>query len=247
MSQCSILSSSKTKYYTCLSKNEILYIMNSINIVRSINKSKIDLYNILKTELSKEERDWWEYQFIPINLRLKLKYIPFKPLGSKKKWGWLSMDDIDKIMYQYTLKLSKSKTRPFIYYGTKTSDHFIINPDEIDIIKNITKNGTNIGIILNTSPSNKKGEHWVSIFINNNILYYFDPVGDKPNKYIKQYIYKFKPKTDINEIEYQKKDGTCGLYAIEFLLLKANNKKIKLDKDKVINEKRKIYFVNSIT
>ena len=41
-----------------------------------------------------------------------------------------------------------------------------------------------IAIIINTDPSYKPGEHWVALFINNNIAEYFDSFGGKPIKEI---------------------------------------------------------------
>lgn len=241
MTECSFVSKSKTKDFTCLSKNDLIEIMKSIPLKYS-NKTKKEIYNILKKILSEDERNWWKYDFLNYNLNIKLKYIAFKPLKPKGEWGWLSTDDISSIMYQ-KMENFKSKRVSFFYHGTYPSDYFKLNPDKINEINTINKEN-NVGMVLNTDISSKNGEHWIAIFLTKDKLYYFDPTGGKPNKYIKELINNIKQKRDIdiNNIEYQKKDGTCGLYVIEFLSLMAENKPIKLEDDNHINKKRNKYF-----
>lgn len=244
MSGCSGISKSRTQYFTCLSKNDLIEICKSVGIFLDFKiNTKEELYKILKTFLVENERKWWSYDFIPKNLRLKLKYILFKPLNSKKEWGWLSTDDISSILYQKALKFNK-KGFNFHYHGAFPADFFKLNPEEIPKITKINKK-MNVGIVLNTDPSNKKGKHWVAIFIDKKNIFYFDPVKNKPNKFIKDFIDNIKGDRclHINNIQYQKKDGTCGLYVIEFLLLKAQNKELIMSDDFHINKKRTQYFV----
>lgn len=253
---CSILSKSKTKIYTCLDKKDISDIIISyLNFCGKqcneyefiINKSKFEMYSFIKKILKLEERDWWLYNFIPIELKLKLKYAIYKPIKPKGKWSWLNVDHINSIMLQNTKD-------SFYYYGTVMSDHFKIFPEHLHLLYDILyKQNKDIGIIFNTSTSKQKGKHWIAVYITKNIFKYFDPVGDKPNIHLKKFISDFMKfyfgKLEINTKEFQKKDGTCGLYSIDFLLNNSQkNKKVsmsqlQLDNDIKINKKRTIYFV----
>ena len=88
-----------------------------------------------------------------------------------------------------------SKYHDFIYLGAHPIDaHKCSVSDEVCKINigNILKNNkTKIGIVFNTDPSTKDGEHWISLYIdlgkhnhNHYGIYYFDSYGKKPKKQI---------------------------------------------------------------
>ena len=60
--------------------------------------------------------------------------------------------------------------------------------------KLIKKGKTKIGIIFNTDPHNKPGQHWISMFINikTKKIFFFDSTGDKMPHQIKALIKKIK-------------------------------------------------------
>lgn len=85
-----------------------------------------------------------------------------------------------------------------------------------------------MGFILNTDPSTKKGSHWVAVYIvNNDSIEYYDSFGEDPPrrfmKGIKKLIDKLKPevymKFKINRvIDQRSNSGNCGLLAMNFLI-----------------------------
>lgn len=242
---CSIITRSKTTEYTCLSKIQLITILKSYNKeydtkYKIYNRSKRDIYEVLKHILKKDDTEWWKFSFIPDNINLYLKVLAFKPKKPLHRWGWISQSSINSIMYQYEEYFNKKKIK-FKYYGTLSADYFNIYPEQI---KKICNSNTPIGIIFNTDISSGKGEHWVSIYITKEEVFYFDSNGDKPNKYINSFIKKLKKKVYTNSVEYQKRDGVCGMYAIEFILMKAQNKDIIFGDDNTVNSKRDKYFRN---
>ena len=99
--------------------------------------------------------------------------------------------------------------------------------------KHLHQKQSKIGIVFNTDPSNKEGEHWISMYIDlgkHNSdqygIYYFDSYGKKPSKEIKELIEKIKkqgskcnrkPVYFYNDMKYQKQNSQCGMYAIHFI------------------------------
>lgn len=240
MTQCSTQSKSRSRYYTCLDKKDLLEIAEAYN-QDSKRKTKKQLYMILQNKFKKTEDKWWMYKKIPEKIRMKLKYIIYKPeapSGGDK--GWLSSKHINSLVLQNT-----TKSNNFVYYGVFSSDFFISKPHHINLIKNILRKGENIGLVFNTTPEKHPGEHWVSVYISNDNTYFFDPTGDTPNENIKSFLYNFK-NVVINKTKYQRKDGTCGLYAVEYLTLKSQKKPIVLKGDDIINKKRKKYFFKAL-
>lgn len=79
-------------------------------------------------------------------------------------------------------------------------------------------------IIFNTGKSNTKGEHFISIFVNTNNIFYFDSFGNNiSNKFIQDYLKTLlkKRKWHYNKFKIQhNKSIFCGFFAIAFLLSK---------------------------
>ena len=122
----------------------------------------------------------------------------------------------------------EKKYNDFHYMGALPCDFYLI--DTIDFSK--LKKYKYIGIVINLDTHNKSGSHWTSLFINNEdyTIYYFDSLGNKPNKFIKNfiklYLTKCKKKSYnvyINKHKHQKKNKECGVYAIYFLVKKLEN------------------------
>ena len=95
------------------------------------------------------------------------------------------------------------------------------------------KNGkTKIGIIFNTDPHNKPGQHWISMFINikTNTIFFYDSTGDKPDSEIMVLVNRIKEqglnmtpkrhfKFDSNEgIKHQRGNTECGIYSLFFMI-----------------------------
>ena len=83
-------------------------------------------------------------------------------------------------------------------------------------------------LVVNHEPSHKGGSHWVGIYFNNaHELFYFDPLGVKPNECIEHYI-KINAFTNIiyNNLPIQPLlSPHCGLYCVIFIYLMCIGKK----------------------
>ena len=130
-------------------------------------------------------------------------------------------------------------------------------------VENQLKNGkTKIGIIFNTDPHDKPGQHWISIFVNikNNSIFFFDSVGDKAPPEIMKLVERIKEqglklnpkkvfKFDSNEgVEHQYGNTECGVYSLYFIVHMLEDKttdhylKTHVLKDEYMNKFRHIYF-----
>ena len=130
-------------------------------------------------------------------------------------------------------------------------------------VENQLKNGkTKIGIIFNTDPHDKPGQHWISMFVNikNNSIFFFDSVGDKAPQEIMKLVERIKEqglklnpkkvfKFDSNEgVEHQYGNTECGVYSLYFIVHMLEDKttdhylKTHVLKDEYMNKFRHIYF-----
>jgi len=230
----------KNTKYTCLTKRDIVDIIkqyNSYSVKHQklrVTGNKLLLYKILKgVTTCQNDTEIWTEKFIKNpDLKDRLKKYTFKPVGPEKFWGWTTSDQITDVMNQYTKYFSKHRKR-FMYYDTVPSDHFALKPEEVNKIKNSTKP---VGIVFNTDPTNKDGQHWVAVYINpkKDTADFFDSYGDSPNKNIKNFLKNFKHVT-ISKVKYQKRGGPCGLYAISYLVNRVNKKPINFEGDLDVN------------
>lgn len=159
----------------------------------------------------------------------------FKPL-MPKKWikdynEWLSTFEIEDSLNQHV----KSDSN-FYFYGAVPIDFkkcSVSNLCSFDMKKHLDKRQSKIGIVFNTDPSTKDGQHWISLYMdlgkhnsNDYSIYYFDSFGRKPPKQIKELIDKAikqgkknncKPQYFYNDHSYQRANSQCGMYAIHFI------------------------------
>jgi len=132
--------------------------------------------------------------------------------------------------------------------------------------KLIKKGKTKIGIIFNTDPDYKPGQHWISMFINikKKTIFFFDSVGDEAPDEIKKLIERIKEqglalnkkivfKVDSNAgTEHQYGNTECGIYSIFFIVHMLEDKvtdhylKTHILKDEYMQEFRHIYFNDSL-
>ena len=192
------------------------------------------------------------------------------PEWKKNPNEWLSSVDIMNVMKQY-----EKAYKCFDFIGPSPIDFDTRKLygecvwDELCnfSLKDQIKHGKNkIGIIFNTDPHNKPGQHWISMFINikKKKIFFFDSTGDKPVKEIMVLVDRIKeqglnmsPKInfhfDSNEgIEHQYGNTECGIYSLYFIVHMLEDKmtehylKTHILKDEYMQKFRKIYYNDSL-
>ena len=161
-------------------------------------------------------------------------FAPSAPNKWKKNINeWLNSDDLTKVM-----KLYEQQYSDFVFIGPSPIDfdHKLFYGKcvweelcKFDLKKFLKKRKHKIGIIFNTDPHNKGGEHWVSSFIDlthkpNPYFFYFDSNGDKVLKEVKvladRIILQAKDlgiTMDFfqnHPLEHQQGDTECGIYSL---------------------------------
>jgi hypothetical protein len=200
---------------TCLSETDVSDLLTSIGFEASDDFEKnIEFLKIRNA--GRHEPDWYDLNDTrnPVAKRiLEENYLPIGPPNNE----WLSNKDIDDVMRQV-----QKLVPDFQFAGTFAANE--MKQDHID------KNKEMIGIVLNTSPVNVDGMHWVSILIDNKMksIEFFDPVGNpyKKNPYFKQtmsMIQNIFPKHSVivNKQQHQMKNGQCGVYSLFYIIMRA--------------------------
>jgi len=241
---------------TCYNTAELIAIVNAYNdyikkhtlcyrkqcikpLPIEIKNNNAYLHDELKKRLSvfcKSEFCWIDLDFIKNipneELRRSILYYTFKPKPLSSKTAWLSNFDINHIMTQYE-DLYKSD---FKFLGAQPSDFSKIVKVNWDILKKYKY----IGIIFNTDIHSKPGQHWLAIFIDNNLkqVEYFDSLGKMPNKYILSFLKHFKNyEFTFNKRVHQKGGTNCGIYSCYFIIERLNGKTFKDINSKLISSK----------
>jgi hypothetical protein len=190
----------------------------------------------------------------------------FKP-QMPKKWvkdynEWLSTFEIEDCLEQHM-----EADDNFYFYGAVPIDFkkcSVSNLCSFDMKKHLDKGQSKIGIVFNTDPSTKDGQHWISLYMDlgkhnsdNHAIYYFDSFGRKPPKQIKELIDKAKkqgskldcePQYFYNDHSYQRANAQCGMYAIHFIkkMLEGLSFEAYLREplsDKLMRDLRSDYFI----
>lgn len=193
-------------------------------------------------------------------------FAPKSPVVWKKNPNeWLTSVDIIEVMGQY-----EKTYRCFEFLGPSPIDYDKYVHDEcvweelckFQLLEQIKKGKTKIGIIFNTDPHNKGGEHWISLFINikKAQIYFFDSVGNEIPEQILKFVNtvieqgrQLQPpiyfQFDQNyPVEHQYKNTECGIYSLFFIVhmledkITGNYLKTHILKDEYMQKFRKIYF-----
>jgi len=273
---CSPQSKNIKKKYTCYS-DENLHKMRDIWNARHpdqailTNDSKeiwIKLKNYFNRVCNKESC-WIKQMAVGTKMEKDLleAFAPQSPKEWKKNPNeWLTSVDIVEVMNQY-----EKSYKCFEFLGPSPIDydsHKLFGEcvwEELchfNLSNQIKKGKTKIGIIFNTDPHNKPGEHWISLFINvkKAQIFFFDSAGNKVPPQIEKFVNTVveqgknlpKPiyfKFDQNyPVEHQYKNTECGVYSIFFLVHMLEDKitgsylKNHVLKDEYMQKFRKIYF-----
>lgn len=194
-------------------------------------------------------------------------FSPKSPLKWKTNpTEWLSSVEIINVMQQY-----EKSHKCFKFLGPSPIDFddpkaygSCVWEDlcKFDLKSHNKKGKHKLGIIFNTDPHYKGGEHWISLFVNckKKTIFFFDSAGNKVPDRIKKLVDKItsqglqmspsiKFKFDQNApIEHQSKNTECGVYSLYFIVHMLKDKingdylKTKILPDEYIQQFRKIFF-----
>ena len=209
--------------------------------------------------------------FGKLESELSESFAPESPPEWKKNPNeWLSSTDIMKVMKQY-----EKAYKNFDFIGPSPIDFDTRKLygecvwEELcnfNLEKLIKEGKTKIGMVFNTDPHNKPGQHWISMFIDikKKKIFFFDSTGDPAPQEIENLINRIKEqgvnlkpkiifKVDSNEgIEHQYGNTECGIYSIYFIVHMLENKmtehylKTHILKDEYMEKFRHIYFNDSL-
>ena len=202
---------------TCLDKNMILKIAKTLNKLEKNNNNlrKINLHqsledihgdicqNIQKLSKCNSEACWMKIKSLMNHFNInedefKDNFKPLMPENWKNNYNkWLSTTEIEDCLNQHM-----EADNNFYFYGAVPIDFkkcSVSNLCSFNMNKHLRQGHSKIGIVFNTDPSTKDGEHWISMYIdlgkhnsNHCGIYYFDSYGNKPCKEITNLIHKIK-------------------------------------------------------
>lgn len=179
---------------------------------------------------------------------------------------WLNTININNVLTQY-----EKAYNDFIYLGAvpidfnkKLSFSKCVANELCKInLKQLYKRGKKkIGVIFNTDPHDKPGQHWIAMFcdISNKIghIYYWDSYGIEPPQEVLTFANKLKNQGEkllnknmeiqVNNNRHQYKNTECGMYSIHFIIQLLEGKSFNdvcsnIITDDDIAKYRKIYFL----
>lgn len=267
---------------SCLDDDIVIKVAKALNTMSktdkkltpiNLNKSPEDIHGDICKEITKisncsSEACWQKIQSLMNHLgsskeEFKKSFKPIMPEKWIKDYNeWLSTFEIEDCLEQHM-----DSDKNFYFYGAVPMDFkkcSVSNLCNFDMKKHLDKGESKIGIVFNTDPSNKDGEHWISLYMDlgkhnspDYGIYYFDSFGRKPSKEITELIQKAikqgekckrKPLYFYNDHSYQKANSQCGMYAIHFIkkMLEGLSFEEYLDtklNDKLMIQLRNEYFV----
>jgi len=277
---CSPKPKDELNHFSCYTNKDLIYLRDHWNVRHPDAKINTDSPKEIHKHLTEYLKDicsneacWLKQKTIfgQLENNLSDSFAPESPDEWKLNPNqWLSSTDIMKVMKQYE---KAYKCFDFIgptpinfntrrLYGECVWEELC----NFNLEKLINKGITKIGIIFNTDPDNKPGQHWISMFINikKKTIFFYDSAGDTAPKEVKELIHKIieqghnlpNPinfKVDSNEgIEHQYGKTECGMYSIFFIVHMLEDKmtehylKTHILKDDYIEKFRHIYFNDSL-
>lgn len=219
-------------------------------------------------EACRSERCWLQQKFIRDHLDITLRKHTFAP-DAPKSWRkkpdtWLNSLDIDRVMQQYEhiypsfefigpspIDFDKKKL-----YGSCVWDELC----KFDLGRKIREGINKIGVVFNTDPHYKPGEHWIALYIDvkEEYIFFFNSTGEKILPEIYRLVKRIQKQGkalgyDLRFVQnhpfvHQQTTTECGMYVL-FLIIQLLSGKRKPEyflKNRVPDEDmldlRKIYF-----
>jgi hypothetical protein len=266
----------KEKDYTCYSDEDLVKLKNMWNarhpdqpILETNSKEIWDKLKNYYASICNKESCW--VRQMTKNTKMEKELLDAFAPESPKEWKknpneWLSSLDIIQVMNQY-----EKEYKCFDFLGPSPIDydyHKLYGEcvwEELchfNLQQQIKKGHTKIGVIFNTDPHYKGGQHWISLFINvkKHSIFFFDSAGDSIPEQIKKFVdtvieqgtkltnpihFKF----DQNyPVEHQYNNTECGIYSLFFIVhmledkITGNYLKTHVLKDKYMEKFRKVYY-----
>lgn len=236
-----------------------------------INPKKYKKYLLHKFQTSlpkvESQKKWIDQNFIKNitdeKIKEEIEEFTFKPKKPRGKYTWLSTPDIDNVMIQYEKVYPDFKflgSVPIDFDDLTGSDGLKINIKKLNFAE-LEKHGIHrLGIVFNTDPSTKSGQHWISAFIDlkKGQIYYSDSYAAIPCKRVRYFLRRIaiyyikktggkRPDLGYNRIRQQYGNSECGVYSINFILrlLKGESFKNVTEhtmSDEAVNKCRDKYF-----
>ncbi len=278
---CSPANPGKKKDYTCYTSEHLEKFKHLWNARHADDKiiytDPTKIWESLRKRFSgvcDTEKCWMRQLFVAGNLSYDITKYTFAP-DAPKTWRnnpteWLTSTDIINVMKHF-----ENSFNDYVFIGPSPIDFDkqLMYGDcvweelcKFDLKKMLSKRKKKIGIIFNTDPHTKDGEHWVSMFIDmtatpHPFVFYFDSNGDPVIDEIKVFVdriieqgakmdktikfYQNHPK------EHQKGDTECGIYCLYMITeLLSGRKKYNFFLENTITDKemeqfRHVYFDHS--
>lgn len=200
------------------------------------------LWQLIRDGLSNvcgdQEWCWLDQDFLKNDQMVQSYYKPPKPNKPRK---WLSTSDIDHVLKQY-----EKQYPDFTFMGTVPIDfdeviaeyrHINFCPmyyGQSSVGGGGQKQGHSFkryGFVFNLDPHDKRGSHWVSMFMNlsgrDKFIGFFDSYGHPPPKQIEHLIQRLRNQVKTclgidlpykcNTVQHQHKDTECGVYSLYFI------------------------------
>ena len=252
------------EYKTCFSKSALINLANSWNDthpdkIAHLNRLSVkSLWNEINTKMSKsgacndkdvkdlkdnsKKEGCWVDKLGKVSKEVTSHLTPKKPVEWKKDpRTWLTNYDIDDVLKQY----EEDTTNNYKYMGafpidfakpTNTFGACLYNEMcSIDLQKLITNKKNLIGVVFNTDPSDKPGQHWISLIICINPklpsfgAYFQDSAGGPPPKEVDTFMKSMKKQADTigskftfrldnHKKRMQYKNTECGVYSVAYQL-----------------------------
>lgn len=175
-------------------KDDSQYKKNS-KIIRKpieINNDKKHLLQELTDRLypvcKNDEVCWIDVSFIKKLHDFEISKNTFLPEIDNGRFTWLNTTNIDEVMAQYMIIYPD-----FLFLGGVPVDFDelpFIGTSNLNFDDIYNKEKTKIGIIINTDPHNRPGQHWTALYIdlNKSQIYFFDSYGVQPDDRIRGFI-----------------------------------------------------------
>ena len=178
-----------------------------------------------------------------LNVRSRKLDEVLKPLNPNKVNQWLSNLDIQAVMKEYE-KLYDN----FIFLGAVPLDFQRID-QEVANFHLFQQPHDIVGIIFNTQPSTKSGQHWIALVIHrlHKTICFFDSYGNLPPRPVLNFIHKIHKQTVqhhtpyriwMNRNRHQYGDTACGIYCLYFIVRQLQGFSCRSINCSVLSDKR---------